>query len=66
VVKLVLVVLAVALGGYNKLRGFPALAASLDKRATVVWVLRVELALLVGALVAAAVLTSTQPPASWS
>lgn len=66
VVKLGLVALAVALGGYNKFTGFPALAASLEGRGRVLWVLRVELAILFGAMVAASVLTSSQPPASWS
>ncbi|QOL52209.1 CopD family protein [Massilia litorea] len=64
--KLVLVALAVALGGYNKLFGFPALAASLVKRSLVLAVLRIELVILVGALAAAVVLTSNQPPGTWS
>lgn len=66
VFKVALVALAVALGGYNKLFGFPAVAASLVKRALVVKVLRMELLILLGALVAAAVLTSNQPPGTWS
>lgn len=61
-VKLALVALAVALGGYNKLSGFPGLAASLAKREPVLAVLRVELVILVGALAAAVVLISNQPP----
>ncbi len=61
-VKLVLVALAVALGGFNKLSGFPGLAASLVKRGPVLTVLRVELVILVGALAAAVVLISNQPP----
>jgi putative copper resistance protein D len=61
-VKVALVALAVALGGYNKLFGFPAVAASLVKRALVVMVLRIELVILLGALAAAAILTSSQPP----
>jgi putative copper export protein len=62
--KLALVALAVALGGYNKLFGFPALAASLVKRSLVLMVLRIELVILVGALAAAVVLISNQPPGS--
>jgi putative copper export protein len=64
VLKLALVALAVALGGYNKLFGFPAVAASLVKRSLVLMVLRIELVILVGALAAAVVLISTQPPGS--
>lgn len=66
VFKVALVALAVALGGYNKLFGFPAVVASLVKRPLVVKVLRVELFILLGALVAAAILTSSQPPGSSS
>jgi putative copper resistance protein D len=64
--KVALVLAAAALGGYNKLAGFPSLSVSLSARARVEWVLRVECVLLAGALVAAGILTSTQPPASWS
>jgi putative copper resistance protein D len=64
--KVALVLAAAALGGYNKLAGFPSLAVSLSARARVEWVLRVECVLLAGALVVAGILTSTQPPASWS
>jgi putative copper resistance protein D len=66
VFKVALVAAAVALGGYNKLVGFPALATSLVKRPRVVLVLRIELAILLGALIAASILTSTQPPGTWS
>lgn len=62
VFKVALVALAVALGGYNKLFGFPAVAASLLRRAPVVKVLRIEFVILLVALLAAAVLTSSQPP----
>jgi putative copper export protein len=63
-VKLVLVALAVALGGYNKLRGFPAIVAGhAGARPVVVLVLRIESVLLAGAVLAAAVLTSQAPPA---
>jgi putative copper export protein len=63
-VKLVLVALAVALGGYNKLRGFPALVADhAGARPVVALVLRIESLLLAGAVLAAAVLTSQAPPA---
>ena len=63
-VKLVLVALAVALGGHNKLRGFPALVAGqAGARPVVALVLRIESLLLTGAVLAAAVLTSQAPPA---
>jgi putative copper export protein len=63
-VKLVLVALAVALGGYNKLRGFPAIVAGqAGARPVVVLVLRIESLLLAAAVLAAAVLTSQAPPA---
>jgi putative copper resistance protein D len=61
-VKLAFIGLAVALGGYNKLYGFPALMKSPVASRRVVAVLRVESFLLLGALAAAAVLTSQQPP----
>jgi putative copper export protein len=63
-VKLVLVALAVALGGYNKLRGFPAIVAGHGgARPVVALVLRIESLLLAGAVLAAAVLTGQAPPA---
>jgi putative copper resistance protein D len=61
-VKLGFVLLAVALGGYNKVWGFPALMRSNDASARVGAILRIESFLLLGALAAAAVLTTQQPP----
>jgi putative copper export protein len=60
-VKLVLVALAVALGGYNKLVGFPAAQCGKGLGRAVA-VLRIESVVLAGALLAAAVLVSQQPP----
>lgn len=61
-VKVVLVAAAVALGGYNKLVGFPAAVRSPAGLARALFVLRVESFLLLGVLLAAAVLTSSPPP----
>lgn len=63
-VKVALVLAAIAMGGYNKFVGLPAAARSARGVAVVGTVLRLESALLLGALAAAAVLTSLQPPAS--
>lgn len=63
-VKLGLVLSAMALGGYNKFIGLPAAARSADGLRLVRTVLRIESLLLLGALAAAAVLASQQPPAS--
>jgi putative copper resistance protein D len=60
--KLAFVALAVALGGYNKVWGFPALMRSNAASARVVAILRIESFLLLGALAAAAMLTTQQPP----
>lgn len=62
VAKLGFVALATALGGYNKFIGFPAAAKSASSSPRVIAILRVESLLLFGALVAAAVLTTNQPP----
>lgn len=64
-IKLLMVALAVVLGGYNKFFGFPAFADSGDNKQRVMVILRIESVLLLGALMAAAVLTSQQPPASF-
>ena len=61
-VKLAFIGLAVALGGYNKLVGFPSLTKSSRASPRVIAILRVESALLLIALAAAAFLTTQQPP----
>jgi copper resistance protein D len=60
--KVVLVGCALTLGGYNKFIGLPAAARSIAGVRTVRRVLKVETVLLVGALTAAALLTTLQPP----
>ena len=62
--KVLLVLLAVGLGGYNKFIGLPAAARSARGVLLVRRVLQVESLLLLGALLAAALLTSQQPPAA--
>lgn len=61
-VKVALVLLAIALGGYNKFLGLPAASRSLRGVTLVRVVLQVETLLLLGALFAAAILTTQQPP----
>ena len=61
-VKLAFIALAVALGGYNKLFGFPSLMKSSRASQRVIAVLRVESIFLLIALAAAAFLTTQQPP----
>jgi putative copper resistance protein D len=61
-VKLALIGCAVALGGYNKLFGFPSLMKSSSTNRRVIGILRVESGFLLGALAAAAYLTTLQPP----
>lgn len=60
--KVGLVIAAIALGGYNKFFGLPAASRSPRGVRLVRAVLRVETFLLLGALLAAAALTSQQPP----
>lgn len=60
-IKLMLVAVAVALGGFNKFFGFPTYIRSRNET-LVIAILRVESLLLLGALIAAAILTSQQPP----
>jgi len=60
--KVALVLAAIGLGGYNKYVGLPAAARSARGMAVVRAVLQLESILLLGALAAAAVLTSQQPP----
>lgn len=61
-VKVGLVLAALALGGYNRFAGLPAAARSPHGLDRVRAVLRVETFLLLAALVAAAALTAQQPP----
>lgn len=60
--KVGLVMAAIALGGYNKFVGLPAASRSPRGISLVRAVLKVETFLLLGALLAAAALTSQQPP----
>lgn len=60
--KVGLVIAAIALGGYNKFVGLPAASRSPRGLGLVRAVLQVETFLLLGALFAAAALTSQQPP----
>jgi putative copper resistance protein D len=64
IVKVCFVAGAIALGGYNKLNGFPALTKDARASGRVTMILRIESILLLCALIAAAVLTSQQPPAA--
>lgn len=61
-VKVALVAAAVGIGGYNKFIGLPAASRSLKGVAVVRLALRIETVLLTGAVLAAAILTSQQPP----
>jgi putative copper resistance protein D len=65
-VKAALVVVAIALGGYNKFIGLPGAARSAQGLQRVRLVLRLECVVLIGALAAAAALVSQQPPAAAS
>lgn len=62
--KVALVMVALALGGYNKLAGLPAASRSHHGLLRVRAVLRVESAVLLGALLAASILITLQPPAA--
>jgi putative copper resistance protein D len=62
--KIGLVLIAIALGGYNKFIGLPAASRSPRGVKLVRAVLQVETFLVLGALLAAAALTSQQPPAA--
>jgi putative copper export protein len=63
-VKLALVLLAAAMGGYNKLVAFPrALDGNLAALGRARLVLQIESLVLAGAMLAAAVLVTQQPPA---
>ena len=64
VVKVALVLLAVALGGYNKFFGLPAASRSSRGLRTVRMALRVESVVLSGVMLAASILISQAPPAA--
>jgi putative copper resistance protein D len=63
-VKVALVLAAIALGGYNKFWGLPAARRSAQGLRRVRAALRVESVVLMGAVLAASLLISQQPPAS--
>lgn len=62
--KVGLVLSAIALGGYNKFVGLPAASRSMAGLRLVRSVLRIETALLLGAVLAASALISQQPPSA--
>jgi len=64
IIKVALVLVAIALGGYNKFRGLPAASRSAAGLHRVRTALRIESAVLMGAVLAASILISQQPPAS--
>jgi putative copper resistance protein D len=63
-VKVVLVLAAIALGGYNKYFGLPAASRSVAGVSLARTVLQVESFVLLAVLLAAAILTAQQPPAA--
>ncbi|MFT5644186.1 MAG: putative copper resistance protein D [Janthinobacterium sp.] len=63
-VKVALVCIAIALGGYNKFFGLPAVARSPQGLKHVRTVLQMESLVLLGVLAAAALLTVQQPPSA--
>ena len=64
-VKLLLVALAVAVGGYNKFIGFPGAAAGRTGAMTrITGLLQIESVLLAGAMSVAVVLAAMPPPGS--
>lgn len=63
-IKVSLVLMAIALGGYNKFFGLPAASRSIAGVRLTRAVLQIESAVLLAVLLAAAVLTSQQPPAA--
>ena len=63
-VKVALVLVAIALGGYNKYFGLPAASRSTAGVRTARTVLRIESGVLLATLLAAAILTAQQPPAA--
>lgn len=62
--KVALVLVAIALGGYNKFLGLPAAQCSARGLRLVRAALRIESVVLLGAVLAASVLTSQPPPAA--
>jgi len=64
VVKVALVLVAIALGGYNKFWGLPAASRSAQALHRVRAALRIESVVLIGVVLAASILISQQPPAS--
>lgn len=69
-IKLCLVAVAVGLGAFNRFVGFPAVtiaitadSANAQAMQHLIFVLRLESDVLLGVLMAAAVLTNTAPPA---
>lgn len=62
--KVGLVLLAIVLGGYNKFIGLPGASRSMDGVRAVRLVLQIETVALLGALLAASILVSQQPPAT--
>jgi putative copper export protein len=63
-VKGALVLVALAIGGYNRLAGFPGITARDQVTPAVLLLLRLESLVLVGALLAAISLASMSPPSS--
>jgi putative copper resistance protein D len=64
IVKITLVLAAAMLGGFNRFFVMPKLIASLADGRQFTLILRVEAAVLLGALTLAAILSSTPPPAA--
>jgi putative copper resistance protein D len=63
-VKVALVLVAIALGGYNKFWGLPAASRSAEALHRVRAALRIESVVLIGAILAASILISQPPPTS--
>ncbi|WP_343731703.1 CopD family protein [Duganella sp.] len=63
-IKVALVLLAIALGGYNKFFGLPAASRSQQGLRAVRTTLRLESAVLISAVLAASILISQTPPAA--
>jgi len=63
-IKVGLVLMAIALGGYNKYVGLPSASRSIAGVKLAITVLKIESFVLLAVLLAAAVLTAQQPPAA--